>query len=272
MRKVLSTMLLLGAVTAGAFPEIPRESGKALGVTKGRAFSEGLVFVNGKFIPPPYQVERWGTGIRINRIPVTGQVVDWTEFLKTQVGVKAEVLTEPAGPQAATPEPVSASTANDEDDISLDDLFDDNPLPKKPKKVKPATPKTTVSYSFEGEFVKNEAVQTLVKKVNAARTEIDRTLRSGGFICFGDRYARIVGDARAASKLLAVLPELQMKSETSDSFRAGARAAHLVYLNEFVCDELYRNRIDYLLLQKHRQKLRQDQEWRTMMEAPKPLF
>ena len=46
-------MLLLGAVTAGAFPEIPRESGKALGVTKGRAFSEGLVFVNGKFIRPP---------------------------------------------------------------------------------------------------------------------------------------------------------------------------------------------------------------------------
>ena len=108
--------------------------------------------------------------------------------------------------------------------------------------------------------------------MNAARAEIDRQLRAGGFICFGDGYSRVVGDARAAARLLDALPEIQMKSATAASFRAAMRAAKLDYLHEFVCDELFRNRIDYLKLQEHRERLRKEQEWKKMMEAPKPLF
>ena len=61
--------------------EIPKASGKALGVTRGRQFDAGLVFINGKFIEPPYVVERWGVGISINGTPAVPQVIDWTEFL-----------------------------------------------------------------------------------------------------------------------------------------------------------------------------------------------
>ena len=273
--------VLFGAVTAGAFSEIPRESAKALGVTKGRKFSEGLVFVNGKFIPPPYRVERWGTGIRINKVPVTGQVIDWAEFLKTQPGVKS-VPSAPAAPASASPVPApvsAAPAADDYSDASLDDLFDDTPPPPKPKAVasKPAVaapkPEAKPAPVLEGPFVKNDAVKALIRQVNAARLEIDRTLRSGGFICFGDNYARIVGDSRAAAKLLEALPEAQMKAETVESFRAAVRAAKLVYLHELVCDELFRNRIDYRRLMEHRQKLQKDAEWRRMMdEAPKNML
>lgn len=281
MKNILLVLaVLFGAVTAGAFSEIPRESAKALGVTKGRKFSEGLVFVNGKFIPPPYRVERWGTGIRINKVPVTGQVIDWAEFLKTQPGVKS-VPPASAAPSAAAPlpaAPVSAAPAADDyGDASLDDLFDDAPPPKTKSASKPvvATPKPEAKPVpvLEGPFVKNDAVKALVKQVNAARLEIDRTLRSGGFICFGDNYARIVGDSRAAAKLLEALPEAQMKAETVESFRAAVRAAKLVYLHELVCDELFRNRIDYRRLMEHRQKLQKDAEWRRMMdEAPKNIL
>ena len=277
--------VLFGAVTAGAFPEIPRESAKALGVTKGRKFSEGLVFVNGKFIPPPYRVERWGTGIRINKVPVTGQVIDWTEFLKTQPGYRPEasaaapaLLSSVPAPLPASSAPVSsAQAAEDFSDATLDDLFDDNPPPK-PKETAPAPivaapkPEAKPTPILEGPFVKNDAVKALVRQVNAARLEIDRTLRSGGFICFGDNYARIVGDSRAAAKLLEALPEVQMKAETVESFRAAVRAAQLVYLHELVCDALFRNRIDYRRLMEHRQKRQKEAEWKKMMEAPKPLF
>lgn len=267
----------LGALATWAFPEIPRESSKALGVTRGNKFSEGLVFVNGKFIAPPYRVERWGTGIRINKVPVTGQVIDWAEFLKTQPGYAPVPAPEP--PPSAPTAPTAAEPANDYDDASLDDLFDDNPVPKKKAEPPPpvaAAPRPVPAPkpvpTLTGPFVKNDASKALVKKVNAARAEIDRTLRAGGFICFGDGYSRIVGDARAAAKLLDALPEIQMKSETVASFRAAVRLAKLDYLHELVCDDLFRNRIDYRKLLEHREKLRKEQEWKKMMEAPKPLF
>ena len=80
--------------------EIPKASGKALGVTKGRQFDAGLVFINGKFIEPPYVVERRGVGICINGIPAVAQVVEWAEFLKTQQGVKV-IKTETPAPAYA---------------------------------------------------------------------------------------------------------------------------------------------------------------------------
>ena len=292
------------AASARAFPEVPRESYKALGATRGKLITTGLVFVNGKFVKPPYVVARWGTGIRINNIPVTGQIVEWSEFLKTQAGYRPGVsVPAPAAAPALAPAAVEPppppppaeeeeeADEDDEDITSLDDLFDDNPKPKKkaakPKKKKrPAAPRPRPAPSsaaaqqpavvspgtFEGEFVKNDAVKALRAKVNAARTEIDRQLRLGGFICFGDRYSRIVGDSRTAVKVLETLPELQMRSDSPAAFAASVRAAKLDYLNELVCEELYRNRIDYRPLQEHREKLRREHEWEKMMAPPKPLF
>ena len=89
MRRVTVALAVAMMATAGlAFEPIPKASARALGVTRGKSFSSGAVFVNGKFLAPPYVVERWGTGIRINQTPVTDQVVEWTEFLKTQRGFK----------------------------------------------------------------------------------------------------------------------------------------------------------------------------------------
>ena len=83
-KTVLLAFAALAACSSQAFEAIPFEAAKALGVTRGKPFTAGVVFVNGKYVDPPYVVERWGTGIRINSMPVTGQVVDWDDFLKTQ--------------------------------------------------------------------------------------------------------------------------------------------------------------------------------------------
>ena len=88
MRIWLMVAVALSAAAATAMPAIPKASATALGVTRGRSFSTGVVFLDGKYIEPPYVVERWGTGIRINGKPVTGQVINWNEFLKTQEVVK----------------------------------------------------------------------------------------------------------------------------------------------------------------------------------------
>ena len=279
-RMAMAVGVAMLAGVAFAFQPIPKASARALGVTRGKSFSKGLVFINGKYLPPPYVVERWGTGIRINSTPVTGQIVDWNEFLKTQSGVRT-VTTEPessAAPESSEPEAEAETTSEaqqvesaEADVNSLDDLFDDDsdktdvkkaskarPEPKAKVVRKPAPPqkpRATVSYVLEGEFVPNEETKSLVKRINKTRTDVDLALRAGGFICFGDRYPNLSGDSRLLKKLLSKLPELQQQATDEAAFVSSAYAANIVYLNETLLRELYKNRIDYLQLKRLRAKL-----------------
>ena len=84
MKVLIAAALAAAALAAAAVPEIPKASATALGVTRGRPFSSGVVFIDGKYIEPPYVVERWGNGIRINSQTATGPVISWNEFLKTR--------------------------------------------------------------------------------------------------------------------------------------------------------------------------------------------
>lgn len=277
---VAGLFLSLAAATAFAFQPIPKESAKALGMTRGKPFVAGVVFINGKFIDPPYTVERWGTGIRINQTPVTGQVVDWSEFLKTQDGVKVEKKIVESGAAPVAVEAVAPALKDSAD--ALDALFDDDPEPAVSKPVRstrpttvarPAAPRTEVSYSMEGSFVPNEASRALLKRINDARTEIDRFLRTGGFICFGNNYSRVTGDKRTLVKMMAALPDLLQKSTTVEEFSAGVRSAGLVYLNEVLCEDLFRNRADYPKLRRRNARIQSAGKWdRIVQEVADPLF
>ena len=289
IRVKLGVMLTMIAAAAAvwAFPEVPKASGRALKVTRGKPFNSGLVFVNGKFITPPYVVERWGNGIRINKTFVTGQVIDWSEFLKTQAGFKMTKSEEPApapAPAVETPAPAPEPApepepeVDEDDDSSLDDLFDDDPKPKKKKKVvakkpvvkpvrpaAPPKPKVTTTYSIEGDFVPNDATKAMVGRINGVRTEIDRILRAGGFICFGDGYSRVTGDARTANEMLEVLPEIMQHGTSAEGFVSSVRQKQLYYLTEPVCQDIFRNRVDYRALQELRSRRKKEQEFNDMI-------
>ena len=47
--------------------KVPDPALSALRITKGKVSSTGMVFVNGKLVPGPYVVSRYGTAIRVNR-------------------------------------------------------------------------------------------------------------------------------------------------------------------------------------------------------------
>ena len=282
MREQGGGMVLLFAViamTCGslfAFQPIPKESAKALGVTRGKKFSSGVVFINGKYIEPPYVVERWGTGIRINSIPVTGPLIDWTEFLKTQPGVKVEKKEPESEPApVTTPAPAQPAASVSDEASSLDDLFDDDPKPVKPvtapkavaaASAAPKPAKPAVTYVLSGKFSHNDDSRALLKRINANRTEIDRALRSGGFICFGNSYSMVQGDRRTLMELLETLPELQQRATDVQSFCVGLRDAKLVYLNEVLRWDLFRNRLDYRKLKERREKLKSDEKWDKILD------
>ena len=280
-RITLMAAMAVASAAAWAFEEIPWASAKALGVTRGKQFSAGLVFVNGKYVEPPYVVERWGTGIRINSIPVTGQVIDWSEFVKTQDPANVvKTMPEPSAPapvQMYVPEIEPKSDAD-----ALDDLFDDNPTPKKPasswsassrRVVQPRPRPPSPKYELVGKFVKNDASKALIRRINDQRTEIDGILRRGGFIFFGDGYSRVVGDSRTVETMLATLPETMQRSEELGAFRAAIRADGMLYVNEILSGQLFANKIDYRRLQERRKKLKSEQEWnRLLKDVNKPLL
>lgn len=269
------------------FKRQPAEAAKALKRVIGKPVSTGYVFIDGKYIPPPYKVERNGLVIRVNGMQVTNPVVPWEEFVKTQEGVTVNKTVVGGGDAAAgggeaaapapDPEPEEDSLDDwEEDTSSLDDLFDDNPKPKaakkkptakwKPMKPKVKKPTVQVTYSFEGEFTPNEKTAELVAKINAERTRIDAKLRAGGFYCFGSSYpAGVSGDAALAKQLLAKLPEAMKANNEAAAFAAAVRQAGLYYLTPSLVNDLFRNRIDYLQLIQRRKHDREQNQWSSLL-------
>ena len=263
------------------FAPPPEDSLKALKATVSKPFSAGYVFIDGKYIAPPYKVERYGTVVRINGIQVTKQVVPWEEFLKTQNGVKT-VKNEPAGSAPAEtaappppPPPPPKASAKDDDDASLDDLFDDEPAPRRssassasrasaprPKRQ----PAATVSYVFEGTFAMNEKARALLNRVNDFRTRIDKQLRSGGYFFFSSSYPVVSGDGGAAKRILEKLPDLQKNNPELEGFVNAMNRAGLSYLPQQLMNDLFRNRIDYLQLVQRKKADQNRNEWSGLID------
>ena len=87
MAMVVAAALALPLVAAPApavtvkntFKRQPAEAATALKRVIGKPISTGYVFIDGKYIPPPYKVERNGLVIRVNNMQVTNPVVPWAE-------------------------------------------------------------------------------------------------------------------------------------------------------------------------------------------------
>lgn len=273
--------LFLFAIGAeAAFTPAPKEAVKALKITKGKPFSSGVVFINGKFIEPPYVVSRYGNVLRINKIQITNPIFEWSDFLKTQddsVVAKTEVAEEPVTDEPAS-EPVESAPISmdddDDDDDPLADLFDDTPAPKKTSRKQAAhhapakkadTPKTKTTITLAGKFDLNAKAAMMVNKINAMRTEIDASLRRGCFFCFGSSYSRVSGDRAAANRILQDVPKIMKENSEFGPFSASIRKAGFVYFPPNLVREMFANRVDYLVMQKRWKKVFEEQEFNTML-------
>jgi len=269
------------------FPEIfqkpPAEAVKALNRTVGGRFSSGYVFIGGRYMKPPYRVERSGNVLKINGVQITGEIVPWSDFAKTQRGAKA-VQTEAAAPEPPpppNPEPdfdldySSYDYTEDDVEASLDDLFDDAPSPKKknPAKkraaAKPKPPAPAVTYVFDGEFATNETSNAYKESINAERTRIDKLLRSGGFICTGPNYQMVSGDAGAAKHLMEKLPDIMKRNPTREAFGKAIVSAGFKFIPPKLIDDLFRNRADYTLLIQRQKDAEEAKLWSKMLKGDK---
>ena len=261
-----------------SFGAVPKQALVELKATVGKPFSSGLVFIDGKFIPPPYKVERFGTAFRINGQQVTRQVIPWDEFLKTQPGVRIEqVEIAPSAPaESAAPETAAAEAAepaDDDSDISddFDDLFDDNPKPKKKKAParaaakkpapRPSAPTVATKVVFDGTFRPNTKTKSMVDRLNKIRTDMEVMLRKGGTCFFGTRYSTVTADRAPTDMFLSAVPQAMRENSSYEDFASAVRAKGIVFLPESVLRDLFRNRLDYVKLQERARAVKEERAW-----------
>ena len=285
MIKYISTAIALAvplfarANSKSAFATVPKQALVELKATVGKPFSSGLVFVNGKFLDPPYKVERYGTALRINGVQVTNEIIPWTEFLKTQPGVRVEKVEPP--PAAAAPAPVQETASAAEETATsdsytddIDDLFDDDPKPKKKVAAKPAAvkrqpkaapPQPTTTVVLDGEFVPNDKTKAMVARINKERTRVETVLRKGGCYFFGTRYTPISVDRMPAEMFLSSIPGVMKSNTAFEPFSSAARAKGITFLSEAVLRDLFRNRLDYIRLIAREKAIKEEGKWGTTL-------
>ena len=305
--------LVLGCLAASAAPvdncgfeKVPRDALLNLHEARGKQFSAGAVFVNGKYLPPPYVVSRYGTAIVINGCQVTGQVIPWSRFLGPRPGAAAApestpaaVSTAPEGkveeakslddlfsddsvapapapaPEPApAPAPVAAADDSDDLDSSIDDLFGDEGDKPKPKPRQRATvaraPRPAAPAVPAGpppKYVPSARTRQLQETIDKQRTLIDRSLRSNQFYFFSPRYASVGGNMRILGTLVETLPDALKDSTSADDLYARMRRAGLGFVSMEVCTDLYANKITFPSLYELRTRVREEVKRQKALRA-----
>ncbi len=282
------------------FDKVNPQALKYLKGEQGKPIKTGVVIVNGRYLPPPYKVARYGNVIRINDVQVTGQVVSWNTFLATQDPSRVKkTVSAPAG---APPPPAAGGAGGSDaepsadifdDDLSfsmpsmsswmtlstgdtLDDLFgdDDEEMPSKPTRpgsftrkpaAPPKPPAPKVTYTLVGEFERNAKAEALVRKVSEYRTKIDKHLRGGGLCIFAVKSSPKLLDQRQAQEFVNVIPEILRDARSGADFIARLRAKRIHYIEPSTGDFFIANRADYLQYQALREEFRRDAATRRVM-------
>ena len=237
----------LAAVAAPRFEKVPAQAQEMLKGARSKSVSTGLVFVNGHYLKPSYRVARYGTAIYVNDTQVTGQIVSWNAFLATQDGYVAPVA--PVKPAAPAPKKKAEKT--------VDDLFDDAPATAPAAET--AAEKSAAAEPT-GNFTPNAKSAALLKKVDDARVEVRHRLRDGYICFFGARYTRVYVEPRVARTLLGILPEAIRDASSGAELAAAMRTKGFPFMTRPLCEDLFENQADYLLLAKRREQIRDDEK------------
>ena len=293
---ISAAVVLIGCLAASAAPvdtcgfeKVPNDALKALQMARGKPFTAGAVFVNGKYIPPPYVVSRYGTAIMINGCQVTGQIVPWYKFTGVRpapAAPKPRPAARPASrpaasapaedslddlfgdePSAPAPEPPAAKApekANEYKEAkSIDDLFadDDEDAPPQPAAAKPAAGKPAApaaeAAAPQKKFVHTARTRQLLETIDKERTTIDRNLRSNCFYFFSPRYSTVRGNLLILGSMAEKLPDAMRDSTSADDLYARLRRSGLGFVSAEVCTDLYANRLTFPSLYDLRSRMRE---------------
>jgi len=248
---VMATALAVAALWAAPrFESVPAGALQHLKGARGKPIRKGVVFVNGRYMPPPYTIWRRGTAIFVGDVQVTGQIVPWSTFLMAQ-----------DNPSVATPRKEAAKPAPAR---SVDDLFDDDaPAPKK------SAPAAAPAQTEEGgSFTPNDRTKRFLKRIMDFRTDIDRRLRRGEILFFGSRYSTPHIEENQCMSLMTALSKSLREARDAADLNARLRAQGIKYLGNALCEDLFANQAASFEIEERLRKMKDEHDtWKLIDEG-----
>lgn len=261
---LLAVMAVFPVVAEQVFEKIPAASVVNLKITSPkRPVRTGYVFVNGEYIPPPYRVIRYGTGIKINGKQVTGEVVPWKNFTTAfNAQPKADDREKPAKKRVRRKKEVN----------SLDDLFDDSPSTADSSSdsdddssEESDSGETDDASEEAGEYVKDARTKALLKGINNYRNKIHRQLLDGGVCFFGVEYSQIHIPSRLAPAILDLMPDSIRDARNPNELHQIFRSKGYPFINVNLCADLLNNAADTTKIAQRRRKERANEDARNVI-------
>ncbi len=256
-RVALMAALALGAVWAAApkFDVVPTAALQHLKGARGKPIRKGVVFVNGRYLPPPYTIWRRGTAIYVGDVQVTGQIVPWSAFMLAQ-GAGGGAAAPAAPKKAEEKKPVAAAK-------SVDDLFDDDePAPKK-SAGGAAAPEPEVG----GPFTPNDKTKRYLKRIMDYRTDVDRRLRRGEILFFGTKYSTPHIEENQSMSLMTALSSSLREARDASDLQSRLRAQGVRYLSNAICEDLFANQALSFEIEERLRKMKDEQDTWKLIDA-----
>jgi len=279
-RSTVRVILAVGlGLSLSLFADVSERAVAELGSTFGLPQMTGFVFIEGRYLAPPYTVTRRGNGIFINRVFVEAPV-PWiaTPVAEDDVVVPAAGAAKavdadgdfeeeaPAVQQA----PVPATKAPDAPKVakSIDDLFDDD-FPDAPA---PAARGQGVPAALPGgddqaggESAAKRDKSTTLAQLERIRKGYENALSQGEIFFFGQRHNRINGNYGTARALIGVLPKALRSAQSPQDLLQKLNQGGVYFIDIAICTELFRNKNTFPLLEERLAKI----EMTEALEAAK---
>lgn len=245
-----------GHICWGQFPEVPEEAIEALGKTAGTLQSNGFVFVEGRYLRPPYTVTRNGNGIFINRVQVE-QPFAWKTEILTPVVISSiqKPGDAPEGTEIATNVADTATAAGNSGDApagkTLDALFDNG-------SAQPVTEEkaaASVEKKADPVILTQKQKDRLCQELDNIRLRFELGLAQGEIFLFNYKNGRINGTYGTAKALFAVLPEAVRYAQSPQDLMVRLNQGGVSFLDINACTDLYRNKLNFMVLSDRRRTI-----------------
>lgn len=236
-----------------------------LGIAYGKPCVSGFVFVEGRYLTPPYTVTRRGNAIFINRVQVERPVAWPRNAVSAPTAaraVDADGDFEAVTPDAAQPEPVqpAAEGVQKKTVKSIDDLFADEDAPAaapQPSVVQPATAAPAQVAGTPEDHARGKA--QVIEGLDRIRVGYEQALARGEIFFFGQRHNRVNGTYGTARTLMGVLPKALRYAESPLDLQNRLKQGGVYFLDIGMCGELFKNKNTFPLLEERLRRIESDE-------------
>ena len=267
-----------GVAVAAELPDVTAEAIADLGCVSGVPQLNGFVFIEGRYLPPPYTVSRKGNGLFINRIQFE-QPVAWSRFdasdasggsVSPKKSVDADGDFQEVGQVAAKPAAVENRAAPEKPKTvkSIDDLFADEkeaaPAAKQPaaqasSAVAPQPAPAQPAAQRTPEDVKRQKDE-LRTNLDNLRKGYEQALARGEVFFFGLRHSRLNGNYGTARTLMGVLPNALRQAQSPQDLLQRLNQGDIYFVDSGICTALFKNKNTFPMLEERLRNIEEAEE------------